>query len=72
MEKKMNWCKIKLGTWLAVLINIFTLGWGKYIATWIAVDLFNFESCGCCEREEWLNRLTCKDFDGKCNQIKLY
>lgn len=65
-------CKIKLGSWLRVLINIVTLGWGKYIATWIAVDLFNFESCGCCEREEWLNRLTCKTFNGNCNQIKLY
>jgi len=63
---------IKLGTWLAILINIVTLGWGKYIASWIAVDLFGFESCGCCEREQWLNRLTNKNFNGHCDQIKLY
>ena len=63
---------IKLGTWLAVLINILTLGWGKYIATWVAVDLFGFQSCGCCEREQWLNRLTDKSFNGHCDQIKLY
>ena len=63
---------IKIGTWLAILINIVTLGWGKYIASWIAVDLFGFESCGCCEREQWLNRLTNKNFNGHCDQIKLY
>ena len=65
-------CKIKLGSWLATLINIVTLGTGKYIATWIAVDLFNFETCGCCEREQWLNRLTCKTFNGHCDKIKLW
>ena len=69
---KESLCKIKLGTWLAVLINIVTLGTGKYIASWIAIDIFDFESCGCCEREQWLNRLTCKSFDGRCNEIKLW
>ena len=64
--------KIKLGTWLARLINIVTLGTGKYIASWIAVDIFGFETCGCCEREQWLNRLTNPHFDGECDKIKLW
>lgn len=70
--KKVDFCQIKLGTWLKHLINILTLGTGKYIASWIAVDLFGFQTCGCCEREQWLNRLTCKKFDGRCNEIKLW
>jgi len=64
--------KIHIGTILRVAINIITLGTGKYISTWIAVDLFGFETCGCCERTEWLNRLTDKDFNGNCNEIKLW
>lgn len=69
---QMNIQHIKLGTWLKWLINIVTLGTGKYISTWIAVDIFGFQSCGCCEREEWLNRLTNKEFNGRCNEIKLW
>lgn len=65
-------CKIKLGTILAGIINAFTFGTGKHISKWIAVDLLGFKSCGCCQREQWLNRLTCKSFDGKCNEIKLF
>jgi len=65
-------CRILIGTLLARLISIITFGNGKYISTYIAVDLMGFKSCGCCKREEWLNRLTCKSFDGKCNQIKLF
>jgi len=64
--------KVRIGTILRVVINIITLGWGKYISTWIAVDLMGFESCGCCEREEWLNRLTDKEFNGNCKDIKLW
>ena len=63
-------CKIKLGTILAGIINVLTIGQGKYLASYIALKL-GYESCGCCEREEWLNRLTCKSFDGDCNGIKL-
>tara|TARA_R110000823_G_C15819035_1_gene489049 strand:- start:223 stop:441 length:219 start_codon:yes stop_codon:yes gene_type:complete len=59
--------KLHLGTILEVAINIITFGWGKYISAWIAVDLFGFESCGCCERKEWLNRLTDKEYNGYCN-----
>ena len=67
---KLSW--IKLGTWTRWIINILTLGTGKYIASWIAVDIFGFESCGCCQREQWLNRLTDKSFNGHCDQIKLF
>ena len=64
--------KIHIGTILEVFINIITFGWGKYIAIWIAVDLFGFESCGCCERKQWLNRLTDKEYNGNCKDIKLW
>jgi len=64
-------CKILIGTILAHLISIISFGTGKHIAKWIAVDLLGFKSCGCCEREEWLNKLTCKTFNGECDGIKL-
>ena len=64
--------KLHLGTILEVVINIISFGTGKYIATWIAVDLFGFKSCGCCERKEWLNRLTDKEYNGNCKDIKLW
>ena len=55
---------------LETLIEIFTLGYGEHIALWIA-KLFGKNSCGCCERKQWLNRLTNPQYDGECNQIKL-
>jgi hypothetical protein len=64
-------CKILLGTRLAGLISIITFGTGKHIAKWIAVDLMGKESCGCCQRQEYLDRLFCKSHDGDCNGIKL-
>jgi len=64
-------CKIKLGTILAGIIDVITIGQGKYLSSWIAMKL-GYASCKCCEREEWLNRLTCKSFDGKCNGVKLW
>jgi len=64
--------KIKLGSWIEWIINVLTLGTGKYISTWIAVDILGFESCGCCERKEWLNRLTNKDYNGHCGDVKLF
>ena len=66
----MKW--IKLGTWLEWLINFVTGGWGEHLALLIAKKFFGRDSCGCCERKEWLNRLTDKEYDGKCNQIKLF
>ena len=65
--------KIHIGTILEVFINMYYTSVGvKYIATWIAVDLFGFESCGCCERKQWLNRLTDKEYNGNCKDIKLW
>lgn len=63
--------RIKLGDYVEALIHVLTLGYGKRLSTFIAVDLMGFSSCGCCERRQWLNRLTDKSYDGKCNQIKL-
>jgi hypothetical protein len=63
---------IQLGSWLEFLIEIFTLGKGEDIALWIAKKVFKKNSCGCCERKQWLNRLTNPYYDGRCNEIKLY
>ncbi len=64
----MKW--IKLGDWVEALIHVITFGFGERIALGIA-SLFGKNSCGCCERKQWLNRLTDKDYDGECNMIKL-
>ena len=64
--------KIRLGTYLKWIINVLTLGTGKYISTYIAVDILGFNSCGCCEREEWLNRLTNKNYNGHCKDVRLW
>lgn len=64
----MKW--IKLGDWVEALIHVITFGFGERIALGIA-RLFGKNSCGCCERKQWLNRLTDKDYDGECNMIKL-
>ena len=66
----MKW--IKLGDWLELLIKIITFNTGEKIALWIAKKFFNKDTCGCCERKQWLNRLTNPTYDGKCNQIKLW
>lgn len=62
---------IKLGDYVEALIHVITLGFGQRLSEWIAIDLLGFKSCGCCERKEWLNRLTDKDYDGECKGIKL-
>ena len=62
---------IKIGDWVEALIHVVTLGFGQRLSEWIAIDLLGKQSCGCCERKQWLNRLTNKDYDGECNQIKL-
>ena len=64
----MKW--IKIGDYVEALIHVLTLGFGNKIAEWIAVDLLGYNSCGCCERKQWLNRLTDKEYDGECNGIK--
>jgi len=65
----MKW--IKLGDYTEALIHVITLGFGTRLATFVMVDLLGRDSCGCCERKEFLNRLTDKSYNGKCNQIEL-
>jgi len=64
--------RIKLGDCVEFLIDLFTLGYGKRISEWIAIDVLGYQSCGCCQRKEWLNKLTNPEYDGECNQIKLF
>ena len=63
---------IKLGDYTEALIHVLTLGFGQRLSEWIAIDLLGFKSCGCCERKQWLNRLTDKQYNGQCNQIKIF
>ena len=64
--------RIKLGDYLEALIHVITLGFGKRLTEWIAIDLLGYKSCGCCERQQWLNRLTNPNYDGRCNGVKLF
>jgi hypothetical protein len=66
----MKW--IRLGDYTEALIHVLTLGFGKRFSEWIAIDLLGFKSCGCCERREWLNRLTDKSYEGNCKGVKLF
>lgn len=66
----MSW--IKIGDYTEALIHVVTLGFGKRISEWIAIDLLGYESCGCCERKQFLNRLTDKSYDGRCDGIKIF
>jgi hypothetical protein len=65
----LNW--IKLGDYAEALIHVITLGFGERLALGIA-QLFGKDSCGCCERKQWLNRLTNPQYDGRCNEIQLF
>ena len=64
-------CIIKLGNVVEGLINVITGGWGKDVAGFVAKKFFDRDTCGCCERKQWLNRLTNKEYDGQCGGIKL-
>ena len=63
--------RIKIGDYVEAIIHVLTLGYGKRLSTFIAVDLLGYESWGCWERKEWLNRLTDKEYNGNCKDIKL-
>jgi hypothetical protein len=63
---------IKLGDWVESGIHFFLLGYGEKIALFIAKTFFNSNKCYCCERKEFLNRLTNPSYDGRCNEIKLF
>ena len=64
--------RIKLGDYAEALIHVITLGFGQRLSEWIAIDVLGKESCGCCERKQWLNRLTNPKYDGRCNEIQLF
>ena len=51
-------CYIKLGTMVHAVTELVTFGNAYEVAYWVARKL-GFESCGCYERELWLNSLTC-------------
>jgi hypothetical protein len=63
--------RIKIGDWVEALIYVITFGFGERMALFVARKFFNSNSCGCCERKQWLNRLTNPNYDGECNGIKL-
>jgi hypothetical protein len=64
--------KIQIGTYVEFIISILTFGKGEILALYIAKKFFNSDKCYCCERKQWLNRLTNPHYDGKCNGIKLF
>jgi len=66
------WSKIQIGTYVEFIINLLTFGKGELLALFVAKRFFNSDSCGCCERKQWLNRLTNPQYDGKCKGIKLF
>jgi hypothetical protein len=61
---------IKLGDYTEALIHVVTFGFGEKIALAIA-RLFGKNSCGCCERKQWLNRLTDKSYNGFCGGLHI-
>jgi hypothetical protein len=61
---------IKIGDWVEAGIHFFLFGYGEKLSLWIAKRL-GYDKCYCCERKQWLNRLTNKDYNGHCDQIKL-
>ena len=62
----MKW--IKIGDWVEALIHVITFGFGERLALGVA-RLFGKNSCGCCERKLWLNRLTNPDLENNCGGI---
>jgi hypothetical protein len=64
--------KIQLGTWFEYFLLVITFGQSQRVAKWIAIDLLGYTSCFCCERKQIMNRWTNPNYDGKCNQIKLF
>ena len=50
-------CIIKVGNIVSAIIDILLLGRGKDIAGFIAIKVFNKQSCGCAERQAYINEL---------------
>jgi hypothetical protein len=55
--KRSSMCIAKVGNIVSAIIDIILLGRGKDIAGWIAIKVFNKQSCGCLERQIYLNEL---------------
>jgi hypothetical protein len=60
--------RIKIGDWVEALIHVITFGFGERLALGVA-RLFGKNSCGCCERQLWLNRLTNRDLENNCGGV---
>jgi hypothetical protein len=60
--------RIKIGDWVEALIHVITFGFGERLALGVA-RLFGKNSCGCCERQLWLNRLTNPDLENNCGGV---
>jgi hypothetical protein len=55
-------CLIKVGNIVSAILDIIFLGRAKDIASYIAIELLGKESCGCLERQIYLNELFgCKE-----------
>lgn len=55
-------CIIKVGNIVAGLLDVIFLGRAKDIAGFIAIRLLGKQSCGCLERQKYLNELFgCED-----------
>ena len=63
--------RIKIGEWVEAFIYVITFGFGARLALWIARTFFNSDDCHCCQRKEWLNKLTNHQYDGECDSIKI-
>ncbi len=50
-------CIIKVGNIVSGILDVILLGRAKDIAGYIAIKIFNKESCGCAERQSYLNEL---------------
>ena len=61
---------IRIGDWFEALFHTITLGYAKRFSSFIA-SLLGYQSCRCCERKQWLNRLTNPNANEKCGQIQL-
>ena len=60
--------RIKIGDWVEALIHVITFGFGERLALGVA-RLFGKNSCGCCDRKLWLNRLTNPHLENNCGGI---
>ena len=50
-------CIIKVGNIVSAVLDIIFLGRAKDIAGFFAIKIFNKQSCGCIERQAYLNEL---------------